>query len=336
MVTVMAVLTIAVGFIFAFINGFHDGCNVLASSISSRSILPKKAMLIACMAEFTGALILGTAVADTIGRGVVYPNYVLAEEPVIGVIFVLSTLLGGIVWNLITWKYGIPSSSSHALMGGLMGAGILLFGWHSINWINILFRVVIVMFTSPIIGFSIGYLFMKLAFVLLKNSSKDINEHLKTVQHFSMFFLGISHGSSDSQKSMGLIALILMVTSGGSEFYVPLWVKLGCAAAITAGLSAGGWNIIKTVGDRIYKLKPIHSFSSQIAASSVIAAASIFGSPVSTTQIVISTVMGVGAGDRYKKVNWNTVKSIGAAWFTTIPSAAAISALLAFAMRAVF
>ncbi|KUO74375.1 MAG: hypothetical protein APF77_16335 [Clostridia bacterium BRH_c25] len=336
MMTVMAAVTIAVGFIFAFINGFHDGCNVLASSISSRSILPKKAMLIACTAEFTGALILGTAVAETIGRGIVYPLNVLAEEPVIGVIFVLSTLLGGITWNLVTWKYGIPSSSSHALIGGILGSGVFLFGWDSINWTNIFFRVVIVMFTSPIIGFSIGYIFVKLAFVLLKNSRKDVNGHLKNVQHFSMFFLGISHGSSDSQKSMGLIALVLLVVNGGSEFYVPLWVKLGCAAAITAGLSVGGWKIIKTVGDKIYKLKPIHSFSSQIAASGVIGVASIFGSPVSTTQIVISSVMGVGAGDRYKKVNWNTVKSIATAWFTTIPSAAGISALLALIMKVIF
>ncbi len=336
MLSVMAIVTITVGFIFAFINGFHDGCNVLASSISSRSILPKRALLIACAAEFTGALILGTAVAETIGRGVVNPINIMDEEPVIGIIFVLSTLLGGIIWNLATWKCGIPSSSSHALIGGILGAGILLFGWHSINWSNILFRVVIVMFTSPIIGFSIGYFFIKIALLLLKNSSKDINEHLKTIQNYSMFFLGISHGSSDSQKSMGLIALVLLVINGGSEFYIPLWVKLGCAAAITAGLSVGGWKIVKTVGDKIYKLKPIHSFSSQIAASSVIAAASVFGAPVSTTQIVISSVMGVGAGDHYRKVNWNTVRSIATAWFTTIPSAAAISALLAFTMKAIF
>ena len=256
MVSVMAAVTIFVGFMFAFINGFHDGCNVLASSISSRSILPKKALFIACTAEFTGALILGTAVAETIG-----------------IIFVLSTLLGGIIWNLATWKYGIPSSSSHALIGGLLGAGVFLFGWHSVNWTNILFRVVIVMFTSPIIGFSIGYFFIKLALLLFKNCSKDINDHLKKVQNYSMFFLGISHGSSDSQKSMGLIALVLLVLNGGSEFYIPLWVKLGCAAAITAGLSVGGWN---------------------------------------------------------------TVKSIATAWFTTIPSAAAISALLALIMKAIF
>jgi inorganic phosphate transporter, PiT family len=336
MVAIIAVVTIAVGFIFAFINGFHDGCNVLASSISSRSILPRQAMLIACTAEFIGALILGTAVAETIGRGVVFTNNVLAEEPMIGIIFVLSTLLGGIIWNLVTWKYGIPSSSSHALIGGILGSGIFLFGWHSINWINILFKVIIVMFTSPIIGFSIGYFFIKLSILLLKNSSMDVNNHLKKIQHYSMFFLGISHGSSDSQKSMGLIALVLLVINGGSEFYIPLWVKLGCAAAITAGLSVGGWKIIKTVGDKIYKLKPIHSFSSQIAASSVIAASSLFGAPVSTTQIVISSVMGVGAGDRYKKVNWNTVKSIATAWFTTLPSAAAISGFLAFVMKAIF
>ncbi len=331
----VAIVTIIIGFIFAFINGFHDGCNVLATSIASRSILPQKALYIACAAEYVGSLALGTAVAETIGKGVVYQDYVLQAVPIIGIIFVLSTLLGGIIWNLITWKFGIPSSSSHALIGGILGAGVYLFGWRSVNWNNILVKVVMVMFTSPIIGFSIGYCFMRLSLVLFKNREIDINKNLKTMQQYSMFFLGISHGSSDSQKSMGLIAIVLLIMNKGNEFHIPVWVKLGCAFAITAGLSVGGWKIIKTVGTKIYKLKPIHSFNSQVTATSVIATASILGTPVSTTQIVISSVMGVGAGDAFKRVNWNTVKGIAVAWFTTIPSAAAISALMAFLLKTV-
>ena len=326
--TILATITVAIGFGYAFVNGYHDGGNVIATIIASRSIKVRRAFLIGCLAEFFGAIILGTAVAKTIGTGIVSSSVILESGELVGTLFIICAIIGSIVWNLITAVLGLPSSSSHALMGGLLGAGIVAFGLASIEWLNFLLKIVLVMFTSPLSGLLIGSLAMKIAIKALTNHTKKIEKHIKRAQFFSMAGLAMSHGSSDSQKAMGLIALDLMVLHINAEFIVPWWTILGCAAMISLGMSVGGWKIMHTVGRKLYTVEPVHSLASQLAATSIIAAATITGLPVSTTQIVTSSVMGVGAAENLKKVKWIVANKIVASWFITIPAAAAVSGLL--------
>lgn len=318
------------GFTFAFINGFHDGCNVIATIVSSRSMEPRKALLIASMAEFAGPLVLGTAVAATVGKDIIDPSFFLTGTHITTALLLASALASAIVWDLTTWWVGMPASSSHALVGGLIGAGLAAFGADIVDWNNLFFKVILVLLASPVIGMAAGYVAMKCSILLFRNAHPRIGNFFKRIQLFSMIFLGASHGSNDSQKSMGIITLMLVVDGSLRNFTVPMWVVLGSAGAIAFGVSFGGWKILKTVGLKIFKVEPIHSFNAQLSAGAVIFAAGLIGGPVSTTQIVGSSIVGVGAASRASGVHWAVVKEIMIAWLVTIPASAALAVVVYF------
>ncbi len=322
-------------FIFTFINGFHDGCNVVATIIASRSMSPEMALLWASISEFLGAVFLGTAVATTIGKGIIAPQAFTPHSPV-PILLIFSGIICAIVWDLITWLLGLPSSSSHALVGGLAGGGIGAFGLEVINWNVLFYKVILIMFLTPIIGMLAGYILTRLSFTLLADCHPRINNWIKRIQFFSMCFLGASHGTNDAQKSMGLIALILTGYGLLNHFFIPWWVVIGCALAISLGVSSGGWRLIRTVGFRIFKLEPIHSLNAQLAAGSVIYISGLFGSPVSTSQIMSSSVMGVGAAHKFKEVRWIVAKDILLAWLITIPVVSIGSTLLYWGLATLF
>ncbi|RLB16399.1 MAG: inorganic phosphate transporter [Deltaproteobacteria bacterium] len=322
---ILLISVVTLGLVFAFINGFHDGGNVIATIVSSRSMSPRKALLIASMAEFLGPLSLGTAVAVTVGKDIIDPSCFVSGNNLIPGLLLISALVSAIVWDLLTWWVGMPSSSSHALVGGLVGAGIAAFGSDIVSWDNLFFKVILVLLVSPIIGMAAGYLVMKLSIFVFHNAHPRIGNLFKRMQLFSMVFLGASHGTNDAQKSMGVITLMLFMSGGLSTFSVPGWVVLGCALSLALGVSFGGWRIIKTVGTKIFKVEPIHSFNAQLAAGSVIFAAGFLGGPVSTTQIVGSTIVGVGAGHRATDVRWIVVKDMIIAWLVTIPASTVLA-----------
>ena len=319
-------LVIGLVFLFTFVNGFHDGCNVVATIIASRSMRPKKALIWASIFEFLGVVFLGTAVASTVGKGIIDLS-VIKHGSYVSLALIFSGVLSALLWNIITWLLALPSSSSHALIGGLVGGGIGAFGVNVIHWEVLLLKVILVMFITPIIGMFVGFLLTRFSFKILANCPLSINNLIKRIQFFSMCFLGASHGTNDAQKSMGLIALVLASYGVIDYFYVPKWVILGCGFAISLGVLSGGWRLIKTIGFRIFDLEPIHSLNSQLAAGSVIYISGLFGSPVSTSQIMSSSIMGVGAAHRFKQVRWEVAKDIFLAWFITIPVVCILSIL---------
>ena len=315
---------IIIALLFALINGFHDGCNVIATIVTSRSMSPRRALVLACIAEFIGATALGTAVALTIGKGIL-SSQVFALPMITIQKILLSTVIGAILWNLITWFIGLPSSSSHALVGGMVGSGVVSIGLSGVMWKSFFFKVILPLLMAPLLGFIGGIIIMRLSLAIFRNRKPSITIVFKKVQALTMIFLAGSHGSNDSQKAMGIIALSL--TAYGSEsFSVPPWVMYSCAAAISVGLSFGGWRIIKTIGKQVSKMTPLHSFDSQISSGIIIYFSSIFGFPVSTTQIVGSSVMGVGTGYKAKSVRWSITKDILTAWLITIPATGLIAA----------
>jgi PiT family inorganic phosphate transporter len=315
---------IIIALLFALINGFHDGCNVIATIVTSRSMSPRRALVLACIAEFIGAIALGTAVALTIGKGIL-SSQVFALPMITIQKILLSTVIGAILWNLITWFIGLPSSSSHALVGGMVGSGVVSIGLSGVMWKSFFFKVILPLLMAPLLGFIGGIIIMRLSLAIFRNRKPSITIVFKKVQALTMIFLAGSHGSNDSQKAMGIIALSLTAYGSGS-FSVPPWVMLSCAAAISVGLSFGGWRIIKTIGKQVSKMTPLHSFDSQISSGIIIYFSSIFGFPVSTTQIVGSSVMGVGTGYKAKSVRWSITKDILTAWLITIPATGLMAA----------
>lgn len=322
----LAVATICMAFVFAFINGMHDGSNVTATIIASRSLEPKKALMIACIMEFAGGAILGTAVAKTVGTGVVYRESMLGADPEIAVVFVLGAIVGATVWNVLTWILALPSSSSHAIIGGLMGAGIVAFGWGSVVWKSVLIKVVLFMFLSPIIGFVVGFVVLWAITMLFRGRKRKTESVLRHVQRYSLAVLSLFYGSNDAQKSMGLIAMAIAMTAGVSTFDVPIWAKLGCAAALAIGTISGGLNMIRTIGMKIYRIQPTQSFACHITVIIVLGIATVIGAPISTTQLITATVMGVGSGTNARRINWPVFGKVIVSWFTTIPAAALVGA----------
>jgi len=313
---------------FAFISGFHDGGNVIATVISSRSITPAKAIALATISEFCGALFLGTAVAQTVASSIIQPEYLEALPPKDVYFVIISSVSGAMIWKIMTWFLGLPSSGSHALIGGLLGSGFIAVGSAGLTYDKVLKSVILPMLFTPLIGSIIGYTFFMLIRIFLSNSHRSISHFFAFAQNPTLFFLAASHASNDAQKSMGIIAMTMAV--GAHEFHgqlpIPQWSILGCAVAIALGISTGGMKIVKTVGYGIYRLEPVHSFCSQLTASSVILTASIFGGPVSTTQIVASSIMGVGAASRFSGVRWPMAANIAYAWFLTLPTSVLIAA----------
>ncbi|HEX3016965.1 MAG TPA: inorganic phosphate transporter [Caproicibacter sp.] len=310
---IMLVLVIVLSVVFDFINGFHDTANSIATSVSTRVLTPRIATLMSATLNFVGALV-SVNVANTIASGIVFGSL---EQYVIA-----AALCGAIVWNLITWYIALPSSSSHALIGSLVGAAIVVSGnFKVINWTNILDKVVIPLFSSPVIGFIIGYFVMKLIFFILRNAKqKMVNKTFSKLQILSAALMAYSHGSNDAQKTMGIITMALI--SGkiiSPNTGIPLYVKLICALAMALGTSLGGWRIIKTVGMNMIKLQPVEGFAAETSAAAVIQIMTAMGSPVSTTHVISSAIMGVGSSKRFSAVNWSTAKSIVIAWFVTFP-----------------
>jgi PiT family inorganic phosphate transporter len=276
------------------------------------------ALGVTAAANFLGPFIFGVAVAETIGHEIVLPE-------TINLIVLLAALSSAILWNLLTWWLGIPSSSSHALIGGIIGAVVVGAGWDAIRMEGV-GKVLVTLFTSPFIGLFFGFLVTRLVFFLCRNSTPRINGFFKRSQIFTAVALALSHGTNDAQKTMGVITLALLTGGVIDEFRVPVWVIALCAGMIALGTSLGGWSLIRTLGGKFFKIKPVDGFSSQFASAFVIIGASLIGGPVSTTQVVSATIMGVGAAERMNKVRWNVAGDIGAAWILTIPSTALVAA----------
>ena len=322
----MLTLLIIVTLLHTVVNGFHDGCNVIASIVSSRSMSPRQALLIACLAELVGVLCLGVAVSRTIGTGIYSANVLLMPAATVQTIL-LSAVIGCIAWNITTYIFRLPSSSSHALIGGLIGAGIVVAGFRAILWKSFFCYVVIPLFVAPIIGFLLAYVLMKILLALFRNFPPKIAVFFKKIQIGSLIFLAMSHGSNDAQKAIGIIGIALTAGSMPVLFQAPYWVVLACALAITVGLSFGGWQIIKTINQQVPQMTSLHSCASQSVSGIVIYLASIIGFPVSTTQTVGSTIMGAGAGYRISNVRWGITQNIVLAWLITIPAAAVLAAI---------
>lgn len=312
------IIVIALALIFDFLNGMRDVGNIVATMISSRAFSPQTALRVAALAEFIGPFLFGLVVARTIGDQVVQSNILTLTA-------ILSALLGAILWNLLTWYLGLPGSSSHALIGGLVGAVWISVGLSAIKW-NGVGKVLLALFTSPLIGFAFGFLITRLIYIAARNATPRINEFFKRAQIFTAIGLALSHGSNDAQKAMGFIALSLVIGGALPIFDVPLWVIVTCAGAMALGASLGGWRTIRTLGGRIYKIRPLHSFSTQLSSAIVILAASLFGVPVSSSQVVSSAIIGVGTSERISKVRWSVAEEIVTAWLITIPASALLAA----------
>jgi len=317
-VTLLLVLFIAIALVFDFLNGFHDSANVVATAIASRALPPRYALLIAALADFTGPFLFGVAVATTIG------DEVLASQA-ITIPVAMSALLSAIIWNIFTWWFGIPSSSSHALIGGFVGAAITGFGIGVIRMAG-LYKVLIGLFISPILGLLVGWIIMKLALALGRSTSPRINVFFRRSQWLTMIALGLSYGSNDAQKTMGVVTMGLVAFGVIPSFHVPAWVILICASSISFGMVMGGWRLIKTMGGKFYRIQPIHAFSSQFASTAVILGSALFGAPVSTTQVISSTILGAGSAERVQKVRWGIAGQIVLAWVFTIPATGALGA----------
>jgi PiT family inorganic phosphate transporter len=315
--TVTALLII-IALVFNFLNGFHDSSNIVATIISSRALSPRVALAITALAEFVAPFIFGVAVATTIGQDIVMPGIITIKV-------VLTALLSAILWNLVTWFLGIPSSSSHAIIGGIVGAVGVERGLGAIQ-ISGLGKVVIALFTSPVIGLIVGYLITKLIFFLARNATPRINWFFKRFQIVTGVALACSHGANDAQKTIGVITLGLVATGFLTEFQILTWVVALSAGAIALGIAFGGWRLIRTLGGKFYKIRPVHGFSTQIASSAVIFGATWLGGPVSTTQVVSSAILGVGSAERLNKVRWGVAVQIAMAWLLTVPLTALFSA----------
>ncbi len=312
------ILLIALAIVFDFLNGVNDSSNIVATMISSRAIRPRIALVMTAVAEFSGPFIFGVAVANTIGHDIVVSDFLKIEV-------LIAALISAITWNIFTRLLGIPSSTSHALIGGILGAVFVGAGIQAIIMGGVL-KVLSVLCGSPVVGLLAGYLIANLVTLLSWKASPRINGVFKKLQIVTSLGLAMSHGTNDAQKSMGIITLALLITGQISTFAVPQWVVLICASAIALGTSIGSWKLIRTLGSKFYKIRPVHGFAAQTASAAVILTASLIGGPVSTTQVVSSAIMGVGAADRVSKVRWGVAGEIASAWLFTIPSTALLAA----------
>jgi PiT family inorganic phosphate transporter len=320
------VTVVVVALIFEYTNGFHDAANAIATSIATRALRPWQALLMAGVLNFGGAL-LSTSVAATVAKGIVDSNFVTLHT-------VLAGLVGAISWNLLTWYYGIPSSSSHCLIGGVVGATLASTGT-GVQWLKIVEKVVVPMVVSPLIGFVIGILLtMALAWIFRSSPYGSVNRWFKYIQTASAALMSISHGQNDAQKTMGII-LLALVAAGHLDktAEVPLWVKLSCAVVMGLGTLAGGKRIIRTMGMKIAQLRPVDGFAAETSASIVLLATGHLGFPVSTTHVITSSIMGVGATYRIKAVRWGITRSIVMAWILTLPASALIGAAFAYLFK---
>lgn len=324
----LLVIIVIAALTFDFTNGAHDCANAIATVVSTKVLTPRTAVILAAMLNLLGAL-LGTEVAHTLGSGIVRPEVVTGSH-----ILVLAALVGAIAWNSITWYFGIPSSSSHALIGGLMGAALAHAGAGSLNLLSIANKVILPLLVSPLAGFCMGLLlmgFISIAFFHVNRSL--VNRIFRKSQIVSAGFMALSHGLNDAQKTMGVITLALLIFGQIDSITVPLWVKLACALAMAAGTAMGGWRIVKTMGHKIFKLEPVHGFAAETSAALVIGCASLFGAPVSTTHTITSCIFGVGSTKRLSAVRWGIAGNLIIAWVLTIPASATVGAISFFILE---
>jgi PiT family inorganic phosphate transporter len=316
--TSLIIAVIVLALLFDFLNGIHDSSNVVATVISSRALSPRVALGMTALANFLGPFIFGVAVAETIGHEIV------AAET-INIQVLLAALASAIFWNLFTWYLGFPSSSSHALFGGFIGAVVIGAGWQAIL-LHGLEKILIALFLSPIVGFVIGFVILRIILLLSWKATPRVNVFFRRGQIITALALALSHGTNDAQKTMGIITLALVTGGYLKVFAVPVWVVIICAGMIALGTAVGGWKLIRTLGGKFYKIRPVHGFTTQLASAVVILGASLAGGPVSTTQVVSSAIMGVGAAERVNKVRWGVAQEIAMAWLLTIPATALAAA----------
>lgn len=321
------ITVVVIALVFEYTNGFHDAANAIATSIATRALRPWQALLMAGVLNIAGAL-LSTSVAATVAKGIVDSNVVTLHT-------VLAGLVGAIAWNLLTWYYGIPSSSSHCLIGGVVGATLATAGT-GVQWLKILEKVVVPMVVSPLIGFVVGILLtITMAWMFRGSPYGTVNRWFKYIQTASAALMSLSHGQNDAQKTMGIILLALVAAGHLPKTAdVPLWVKLSCAVVMGLGTLAGGKRIIKTMGMKIAQLRPADGFAAETAASAVLLATGHLGFPVSTTHVITASIMGVGATHRIRAVRWGITRSIVLAWILTLPASAIISAAVASLFKA--
>lgn len=316
--TGFVIAAIILALVFDFLNGIHDSSNVVATMISSRAFSPRVALGVTAAAEFSGPFLFGVAVAETIGHEIVHADSI--STPVL-----VAALISAILWNLFTWYLGFPSSSSHALIGGLIGAVVMAAGWEAVRMAGVE-KILITLISSPLIGFVIGFFVLRLINLLCWNATPRINGLFKRGQMVTGLTLALSHGANDVQKSMGIITLVLMTGGVIDSFVVPFWVILACAAMFSLGTAIGGWKLIKTLGGKFFKIRPVDGFAAQLSSAVVILGALAVGGPVSTTQVVSSSIMGVGSAERLNKVRWGVAKEIAIAWLLTIPASGLVGA----------
>jgi PiT family inorganic phosphate transporter len=314
----IALLVLALG--FGFMNGLHDSANIVAAVITSRALNARAAMLLTALAEFTGPFLFGVAVAQTVGAD-------LLHTATLRIDVVVAALVAALVWDLLTWYLGLPTSSSHALIGGLLGAGILAEGIGVVQLPG-LAKILLALFLSPPIGLLVGYLTMRLTMAAVRGADPSINRRFRSLQVITLIGLGLSHGTNDGQKTMAVMALGLVASGVTSTFTVPVWVIASSGLAIALGTAIGGWPLIRTLGGKIFRIRPVHGFSSQVAGIVVILGAALLGGPVSTTQVLSSAIMGTGAAQRVSQVRWLVLRDLGIAWVLTIPLSGAVAALV--------
>ncbi|MBO4369098.1 MAG: inorganic phosphate transporter [Desulfovibrio sp.] len=330
-IPLLLIVIVFIALLFDFTNGAHDCANAIASVVSTKVVTPRFAVVCASILNLTGAL-LGTEVAKTLGSGIVLPEVVAGSH-----ILVLAALIAAIIWNCITWYFGIPSSSSHALIGGLIGAALAGAGWNALNLSGIVAKVLIPLVAAPLAGFFTGFVCMwAIYWIFAKVHRRTVSAIFRRLQLCSAAFMATSHGLNDAQKTMGIVTLALFIFGQVDAVDVPLWVKLSCAGSMALGTALGGWRIIRTMGSRIFKLEPVHGVTAETSATLVITGASALGCPVSTSHTISACIFGVGSTLRLSAVRWGIAKNLLLTWIITLPAAATVGFFSWWLLHAVF
>ena len=320
-VFILLIVVVILALFFDYTNGFHDAANAIATVVSTRVLTPKFAVTLAAIFNLLGALI-SVEVATTVGKGLVNPK-------LLDILTMLAIVIGAITWNLITWYFGLPTSSSHALIGAIIGGAIAHYDFSVVDYSNLIIKVFLPSIFAPILGIIGGIIFLFISYLIAsKMRAYLVNKLFRYLQLFSASFMALSHGANDAQKTMGIISMALVTAGVYKDFTVPLWVKLAAAVAIALGTLAGGWRIIKTMGMRLTKLRPVDGFSAETSAATTIMLASHFGMPISTTYVITSSIMGVGVAKKVNAIKWSLAFTILTAWFFTIPASATLAFLI--------
>lgn len=327
---IITILIVFFALAFDFINGFHDTANAIATSVSTKALKPRHAIILAAVMNFVGAMTF-TGVAKTITKDIVDP-FTLPN----GSIVIMAALISAIIWNLVTWYFGIPSSSSHALIGSIAGAAIAAAGFSSIKWTGFL-NIIEALILSPILAFGVGYLVYTIIKIVFKNNNlTKTNKQFRRIQILTAAVQSYAHGTNDAQKAMGIITLALIANGYTDSTDIQLWVQISCALAMGLGTSIGGWKIIKTVGGKIMKIRPINGVAADLTGAAIIFGATLIHLPVSTTHVISSSILGVGSAHRIKGVKWGTAQRMIITWFITLPISATVAGLIYYILNFIF